>query len=365
MNRRHFLSLMGAAPALSAALVGGAWAQQGLLRTADLAQTAGPVWQAWKTAYLQPDGRVVDGLQRSASHSEGQGYGAVLATEFGDQEALNRMVEWAEGNLSVRGDGLLAWRYLPGEPNPVPDLNNASDGDLFYAWGLVRAAQRFNDRRYLTRAQTSAQALAARCLVPGRSDPSQLLMLPGAQGFVHDDRIVFNPSYLMPRALREVATATGVVELAQAAQHAEAILFRLAETGPVPDWIEDTRSGMRPAQGFSTVAGYEAMRVPLYLVWSGLQRHPAVTQMMRVYDRTVMPGVAVPTRIDPVSGAVLESSNDPGYRALAALIRCTGASTQAGSDMPPFDPTQPYYPATLQMFAMIAANHVSPECVPI
>lgn len=364
MNRRHFLSLLGAAPALAAAGAGGAHSQ-GLLRTADLSLTAAPVWDAWKTAYLRPEGRVVDGLQRSASHSEGQGYGAVLATEFGDQEALNRMVDWAEDNLSVRGDGLLAWRYLPGETNPVPDLNNASDGDLFYAWGLVRAAQRFNDRRYLARAQTTAQALAARCLVPGRSDASQLLMLPGAQGFVHADRVVFNPSYLMPRAMREVASATGVVELAQAAQHAEAILFRLAETGPVPDWIQDTPAGMRPAEGFSTSAGYEAMRVPLYLVWSGLQRHPAVTQMMRVYDRSVMPGVPVPTRIDPASGTVLEASNDPGYRALAALIRCTGAASQAGSDMPPFDASQPYYPATLQMFAMIAANHVSPECVPI
>lgn len=364
MNRRRFLSLLGASPVLAAAGAGEVTGQ-GLLRTADLSMTAAPIWQAWKTAYLQPDGRVVDRLQRSASHSEGQGYGAVLATEFGDQQALNRMVEWAEGNLSVRGDGLLAWRYLPGESNPVPDLNNASDGDLFYAWGLVRAAARFNDRRYLLRAQTTAQALAARCLVPGRSDASNLLLLPGAQGFVHADRVVFNPSYLMPRAMREVATATGVVELAQAAQHAEAILFRLAESGPVPDWIQDTATGMRPAEGFSTMAGYEAMRVPLYLVWSGLQRHPAVTQMMRVYDRTVSPGVPVPTRIDPVSGSVMEASNDPGYRAVAALIRCAGATSQAGSDMPPFDASQPYYPATLQMFAMIAANHVSPECVPI
>ncbi|HPD93113.1 MAG TPA: glycosyl hydrolase family 5, partial [Pararhodobacter sp.] len=77
------------------------------------------------------------------------------------------------------------------------------------------------------------------------------------------------------------------------------------------------------------------------------------------------PGVPVPTRVDPASGSVLEASNDPGYRALAALVSCAGATGSVGSDMPPFDPSQPYYPATLQMFAMIAANQVSPECVPI
>ncbi|MBN8290353.1 glycosyl hydrolase family 5 [Rhodobacter sp. NTK016B] len=350
-------------PVLAAS--GGSAGAQGYLTTGDLSQTAAPVWDAWKTAYLQPDGRVVDTLQREASHSEGQGYGALLATEFEDQEAFNRIVQWSEANLAVRGDGLLAWRYLPDETVHVPDLNNASDGDLFYAWGLVRAAARFDDRRYLVRAQQVARALAETCIAPAMDSAGGTVFLPAAQGFVHEDRVVFNPSYIMPLAMREVASATGVVELAQTAQHAEALLSRLAASGPVPDWVQMTESGIAPAEGFSTDAGYEAMRVPLYLVWSGLNRHPAVTQMMRVYDRTVQPGVPVPTRIDPLSGTVLEASNDPGYRALAALVSCAGDTGAVGSDMPPFDPSQPYYPATLQMFAMIAANQVSPECVPI
>ncbi len=364
MNRRLFLTLLGVSPVLAAAGAGGAGAQ-GLLTTADLAQTAMPLWEAWKSAYLRPEGRVVDGLQRSASHSEGQGYGAVLATEFGDLAALTRILDWTETNLSLRGDGLLAWRYLPDEANPVPDLNNASDGDLFFAWALVRAAARFNERRYLARAQITAQALVTRCIVPNLATAGEMILIPGAQGFVHADRVVFNPSYFMPRAMREVATATGVVELAQAAGHAEQILARLAQTGPVPDWVQASASGLGAAEGFAATSGYEAMRVPLYLVWSGLQRHPAVTQMMQVYDRNVLPGAPVPTRIDPATGAVLEASNDAGYRALAALVSCAGTAGQAGSDMPAFDPNQPYYPATLQMFAMLAANQVSPECVPI
>jgi len=364
MNRRDFMTLLGTVPVLAASGGQGAGAQ-GLLTTGDLSRRAAPVWAAWKTAYLQPDGRVVDGLQQNASHSEGQGYGALLATEFGDQDAFVRIIEWTERHLSIRADGLLAWRYLPDQANPVPDMNNASDGDLFYAWALVRAANRFNERAFLVRAQQIALALAERCIVVSRANAAETIFLPAAQGFVHEDRVVFNPSYIMPLAMRELAAATGVVELAQTAQHAEGILLRLAENGPVPDWVQVTRSGTAPAEGFSNDAGYEAMRVPLYLVWSGMNRHPAVTQMMRVYARTVQPGVPVPTRIDSASGAVLEASNDAGYRALAALVTCAGTPGAAGSDMPPFDPNQPYYPATLQLFAMIAANLVSPECVPI
>jgi len=364
MNRRDFMTLLGVSPALATATAGVASAQ-GLLATSDLTQTALPVWRAWRDSYLQADGRVVDSLQRNASHSEGQGYGAVLATEFNDKPAFDRIFDWTEANLSVRGDGLLAWRYLPGESNRVADMNNASDGDLFYAWGLVRAAQKFNERRYLTRALQTARSLAERCITPSFAGSNETIFLPAAQGFVHEDRIVFNPSYVMPLAMREVAAATGVTELARTAQNAEAILLRLAQGGPVPDWVQVTSEGMTSAPEFSSNAGYEAMRVPLYLVWSGLNRHPAVSQMVRVYDRTVQAGVPVPTILEPSSGTVLEASNDPGYRALAALVSCAGSVGQVGSLMPPFDATQPYYPATLQMFAMIAANQVTPECVPI
>ena len=171
MNRRHFLSMLGAAPTL-AAMGGQGASAQGLLNSEDLAQQAAAVWQAWKGAYLQPSGRVVDGLQQNASHSEGQGYGAVLAVEFADQEALTRILDWTEANLALRGDSLLAWRYLPDASNPVPDLNNASDGDLFYAWALVRAAARFNQRAYLQRAQQTAQIVGERLRAPVTTTPA-------------------------------------------------------------------------------------------------------------------------------------------------------------------------------------------------
>lgn len=363
MNRRRFLSALGAAPAL--ALAGGPGAAQFIPAPEDLSQTAADVWAAWKAGYLRPEGRVVDRLQQQSSHSEGQGYGMLLAAEFGDREAFLRMLAWTETNLAVRADALLAWRWLPDAASPVPDTNNASDGDLFFAWALVRAARRFNERRLLDRAAETALALAQRCIAPSPADPNQLVFLPGAFGFAHEGRVIVNPSYLMPLALREVAAATGVSELALVAQHGEALLTRLATESLVPDWVQITAEGAAPAEGFSANAGYEAIRVPLFLIWSGHSAHPAVTNMMRLYARTVQPGTSVPTLVEPVSGMVIEVSPDPGYQAIAGLIACVGQPGQIGARIPPFDPTQPYYPATLQLFAMLAANQVSPECVPV
>ncbi|MFN3955237.1 MAG: glycosyl hydrolase family 8 [Pararhodobacter sp.] len=364
MNRRNFLAMIGGAPVLAAG-VSGAARGQGRLAGIDLSQAAQPVWQAWKEAYLQPDGRVLDRLQSNASHSEGQGYGMVLASEFNDPEAFRRMYDWAEQVLAIRGDGLLAWRYLPDSADRVPDRNNASDGDLFYAWGLLRASRRFSERIYLDRAEAIAAALAEKCILPSPQNADEMLFIPAAQGFVHPGHVIVNPSYLMPLAMRELAAGTGVQALATAAQHGEVLLLRLAQDGPVPDWVRVTAEGVESAEEFGADTGYEAMRVPLFLVWSGLARHPAVQQMMRVYDRTVLPGAPVPTRIEPASGVVLETSDHPGYRALAALVSCAGRAGETGAPIPPFDPSQPYYPATLQLFAMIAANQVSPECVPV
>jgi len=364
MNRRRFLTALGAAPAIGLGVSGlpGRSGAAGL----DLSHSAQDVWQAWKTACLLPEGRVIDRLQQNSSHSEGQGYGMVLATEFGDAEAFGRMFAWTEANLAIRPDGLLAWRWLPDPSLPVPDTNNAADGDLFYAWALVRASRRFNDRRYLDRATGLAQALAQTCVVASPAGGGEVLFLPAAFGFSHPGRVVINPSYLMPLAMREVAAVTGVADLALAAQHGEALLLRLAQDGLVPDWVQVTAGGVAPAEGFSANAGYEALRVPLFLIWSGLARHPGVTSMLRVYDRTVQPGLPVPTVIEPVSGVVLEASADAGYRALAGLVTCAGRTAgTAGAAMPPFDPAQPYYPATLQLFSMIAANEASPQCVPL
>jgi endoglucanase len=63
--------------------------------------------------------------------------------------------------------------------------------------------------------------------------------------------------------------------------------------------------------------GYEALRVPLFLIWSRLPQHNAVRRMAAVYERTVQPGVGAPTVIEPLSGVVLETSGDLGYQALA------------------------------------------------
>ena len=90
-----------------------------------------PSWEAWKKAYLNPEGRVVDNYQEGASHSESQGYGLYLAVRFNDMDTFRLIYAWTENNLALRPDGLLAWRWKEDSAPHVEDTNNASDGDFF------------------------------------------------------------------------------------------------------------------------------------------------------------------------------------------------------------------------------------------
>ncbi|EGJ21804.1 Cellulase precursor [Cereibacter sphaeroides WS8N] len=316
-------------------------------------------WRSWKDAFLLPAGRIVDGPQQNASHSEGQGYGATLAAIFGDEEALRRIVDWTEANLARRKDKLLSWRWLPGVALAVPDENNATDGDLFYAWGLAMAAQRFGKADYAGRATELARAIALHCVRPHPDGSEQLVLLPGASGFETPDGVVLNPSYYMPRALTEHAAFSGQDRLAHCARDGA---DWIASLGLPPDWALVTPFGTQPAPGLSHNSGYDALRVPLFLLWSGLTANPALRRAVEAAGDAAAGDT--PVRFDRATGAVLERSADPGFRAVLALGDCA-LSGRPGAAIPPFDARQPYYPATLHLMALVAQVEGFSACVPI
>lgn len=361
MDRRTLLLGLGAA-----ALAGEAPAV-----AQDAVQGPNPLdasWQAWKTICLSDDGRVVDGFQNAASHSEGQGYGLTLAALMDDRPAFDAILDWTRRNLAVRDDALMAWRWQPDTVPQVQDRNNASDGDLFLAWALVIAATRQQRPDLIEPAGAIARDLLRLCTAPHPADDSQLLFLPAALGFRSDERVVINPSYYMPQAMRDLAQATGTWQLAQLADDGVRMIDGLAGAGLVPDWVAFGPAGQEPPPArFSRNAGYEAIRVPLFALWSGQATSPAVRAFAQAAG-DAPPGGPYPVVFDPATRAVIETSAHAGYGAVAALANCASADlgkAMAGSAMRPFATDQPYYPATLHLMALLAQVFHYPTCVPL
>lgn len=307
------------------------------------------VWQQYRQSFIAPEGRVVDNVNGDISHSEGQGYGMLLAERLNDRETFERIWRWTREKLLVRGDGLAAWRWDPKSDPHVSDRNNASDGDVLIAWALSEAADKWNVRDYGDASRRGVEAIAAKLIVSSRFGP---VLLPGADGFdasSRPDGPVVNLSYWIFPAFDHLRRHRGPVNWTQLSDTG-LNLVAAARFGPrrLPtNWISLAHENAAPAASFPRVFGYDAIRIPLYLAW-GSHRDAAAA---------LVPDGSV---VDVDSGNNTEPLSDPDYKAIAALAACPGAREAAAGE--PAYNGRFYYPATLYLLSQLATTEVAPTC---
>lgn len=322
MRRRHFVTSLPCMAALPA------WAQE----------PREAAWREWKAAHLRGDGRVVDEDNQGISHSEGQAYGLLLAQAWGDRMAFARIEGWTRKHLAKRDDALLAWKWQDGG---VVERRNATDGDLLRAWALLRASRDSGWGEHAGKAEPICLALVNSCLAPDPRAPREWLLKPASHMRANDSSVIVNPSYYMLRALIELGEASGQLPLLRAAAHGERLL---TDPNALRDWIAVTPAGIGPAPNLSHDFGWDALRLPLYLFWSGRRDHPALQMASARFAAAPLKG-HVATVTDP-AGKPLSQSDAAGFRAVAALA----------AGRPPVlpRPGQGYYADTLALLAQIA-----------
>lgn len=279
-------------------------------------------WLAYKSAFLNPDGRVVAG-PNSASLSEAQAYALFFALVADDRQAFEQILRWTEDNLAG-GDltaRLPAWHWGKRDDDSwgVLDENAASDADLWMAYALNESARLWD----LPQHKALSALLAQRILHEETAEiPSLgLALLPGPSGFVHEGpRWRLNPSYMPIQVLRRLHAANPAAGWDRIADSAMRIIAGSAPRGFAPDWI-----GYSAAQGFipdtqtGAVGSYDAIRVYL---WAGLlsehdsARMALLATLRPMADRVSTRGLP-PEKVDTVSG---ETRGDGPAGFSAALI---------------------------------------------
>lgn len=313
-------------------------------------------WDTFATAFMRPDGRVVDTANGGISHSESQGYGLMLAWMAGDREDFARIWTFTQQELRIRDDGLFAWKWAEGDRPRVKDINNASDGDILIAYALEAAGTSWGDARYRQAAQEIRAVLKLSMFENTRAG---MLLLPGAEGFTPDTGVIVNPSYWVQEAFTLFADVEDDDFWTRAKNGLEPLLRAQAETGIVlsPEWMSVTRSGdVERAPDLDAGFGYNALRVPLYAVRGGGKRD---VLMARVVEQVTTP--AGDLLILNAEGGVKETLRDPGYKALATLVRCAILKQPEGA-IPAFTSTD-YYPSVLHLLSLSAARVKAPECI--
>lgn len=228
-----------------------------------------PEWTAFKDRFISPDGRVIDYINNQISTSEGQAYAMLIAVNTGDRKSFDLVWNWAKHNLQVRNiDKLMAWKWGERAPGKwtIIDLNNATDGDILAALALLDASRKWNNDNYRKEALVLMESLREHVIM---EKWQRMFTLPGYFGFIRDESLLINPSYLVVSAYKKFAPYSEQNFWNKLYGDS---LFILANStfgkfGLPADWTTWQREGAKVHREKSDLFGYEAVRVLLYLSW--------------------------------------------------------------------------------------------------
>jgi endoglucanase len=293
-------------------------------------------WEQFLRRHVHLEGRVIDDGAGGISHSEGQGFGMLLSVHFEDRESFERLYRWTRKNLMIRDDGLLAWRWVP--QLEVTDRNNATDGDILVAWALMRAGALWNSREYLDAGIALARTVREKLI---RRTPKGVVILPGMQGFEHSDALVLNLSYWVFPAFTEFSRTERSPVWAELIQNGYRLLAeaRFGRWGLPPDWLRQSEGKLTLPDDKDPRYGYDAIRIPLYLLWNGADRD--AIQPFRSFSAHFAGASFVPAWTNLKDDSVDPHDAIKGMRAIAAL---TGANPNLRNIvLPEMDESQSYY----------------------
>jgi endoglucanase len=320
-------------------------------------------WRSYKSRFVTDQGRVVDTGNGRVSHSEGQGYGMLLAVAAGDRDAFQRIWGWTRANLMVRNDALLAWRWEPDKRPGVADTNDATDGDILVAWALAEASDAWSDEALRLAGRRIAIDVAKRTvLFSAEGGP---LLLPGMAGFSAEDRAdgpVVNLSYWVFPAFAKLAALAPEFDWARlkAAGLDLVLRARFGDAKLPTEWISMRGGSPKPAEGFPATFSYNAVRVPLYLALLGYPERRAYEPFLKLWAEPDPTGLPI---VDTASGQVAGRLQEPGYAAIPALVACALSGTPLPPGFAEPAPAENYYPATLHLLALVAANTRYRSCL--
>lgn len=331
-------------------------------------------WQEYKHLFLA-NGRILDRGNGDISHSEGQGYGLLLALHYQDQAAFERIWSWTHNKLQVRDDHLFAWQWAKAEKESegrqadyrITDSNNATDGDLLIAWALFQAGQQWQKSDYLASASQIADSILEQLVVP--LDRQRTLLLPAHYGFQKSTQIAWNPSYQILPAYDSMAELHQNTQWENLKRTSEQLLISSLhpETKLPSDWVSVTpnqtsllSSNMSQWPEKRNYFGDEAIRVFLYQLWQPklLIEPYFLFEYFEQHNR--LPRYVQGTKALPEKEAMA------GYYAiLSANARRLGKNTLADrlllkADQRMITEKKNYYSHTLYLLAIHAAQQVTP-----
>jgi endo-1,4-beta-D-glucanase Y len=315
------------------------------------------LWDQYRSRFIAADGRVIDkdNDPKGVTHTEGQGYGMLLAEAAGDREQFSLLWQWTQTHLR-RADGLFSWKFAAcgTQGDCIADENNAADGDILIAWALLRAGQDWKRADYVAAAHDIARSVSDNLIVDFGEDT---LLLPAVSGFSNQSGVTVNLSYWVFPAFNAFTAAFKEPLWHQLSERAPALLrqARFGKWQLPPDWLHVGNDSVGPADGFPPRYGFDAVRIPLYLVWGGITDKETLGPFLSFWSAPNPHGV--PAWVDLKTDAVAPYAWSAGVASIAQVTeRATHADGEATAKLPLPGPQDGYFSWSLSLLASIAAT---------
>lgn len=306
---------------------------------------------------ISSQGRVIDvSDERQITTSEGQSYAMFLALVANNRELFRRLLAWtrdnlAGGDLTARLPAWLWGRRANGSWGVLDD-NSASDSDLWIAYSLIEAGRLWRLHEYTSLGTLLLQRIAREETldIPGLG----MQLLPGRQGFVHDNRWTLNPSYVPPQILARARAVQPTSVWPSLERDSLTMIESTSPLGLAPDWAAWNGQAFGHDEPRTRTGSYDAIRVYL---WAGMLANDAPgAARLKAHLGTIAQHVTAqgraPERVDIINGTV-EGGGPAGFSAaLLPLLR----DTPAGAALQDYLDTQDlsrlgYYNRMLALFS--------------
>ncbi len=280
--------------------------------------------RAFLQRYVLPDGRVTRIDQGGDTVSEGQAYAMLVAAAIGDQARFDTVWSWTQHNLE-QPDGLFAYHWAAGH---VVDAQPASDADLDTARALLVAACRFHRPEL----RGAAIRLGQTILAHETARAGSLQVLTAGPWADYGTHLAFDPSYVDPTTLDDLARASGDARFRTVAADSVRLVNELARPLP-PDWASvDTANGSAmPVSGAGATSGtglfsYDAPRTLIRLaVGPDPTGRAAAARAWSVFSKTAPQDIVTEHAL---VGAAIGTTHSPiTLVAVAAAARAAGAES--------------------------------------
>lgn len=315
------------------------------------------LWDQYWSRFITADGRVIDkdNDPKGVTHTEGQGYGMLLAEAAGDRDRFDLIWRWTRGHLR-RPDGLFSWKFAAcgAERDCIVDKNNASDGDILIAWALLRAGANWGRTDYTTAARDIAKSVSNKLIIRLGANT---LLLPAADGFSDQSGVVVNLSYWLFPAINALAAANEDPLWHQLSESGLSLLrqARFGKWQLPPDWLHLGKGPMGPADKFPPRYSFDAVRIPLYLVWGGITDKDTLGPFLSFWSASHPQGV--PAWVDLKTDAVAPYAWSTGVASTAQVTERAAIRDNASTAPLPLPGAQDgYYSWSLALLARVAAT---------